>query len=363
MASIKKNRSEAENLFLFLLGMLIAGLSLLPSPAKSQTIQTAPKTEKAANAPTCKGMTKAGQPCKMHTRDESGFCRHHNPNKPAASATGEGKAGTEAATCKGFTKIGLPCKLKTSHSSGFCRHHNPSQPEPQKSQSALLALLAALGFLWRRPSEEYGQEKSGALCLIPPSLAGKNWSEIEEAALLGQDSAAIRCYSLHERAADILQKMQVEIFEVPALFAAWEAARPEGTAKEARARAKWVAADMASTSHNARDCAMWLALAEQRAKDSGAAGYFLINEGRRFSVYTTDERGEAARFWPVESEGDTLRKAFGFSKNPRSVWPAYTANARGGGMDEALSALGQFRGQAKLLGVNLWQPTTRLVIR
>ena len=64
----------------------------------------------------CKGITKAGNQCKISVKSGTELCWRHDPNyvkKVVAAST----------VCTSKTAVGLPCKVKTRHESGICHHH------------------------------------------------------------------------------------------------------------------------------------------------------------------------------------------------------------------------------------------------
>lgn len=93
------------------------------------------KTEnKAAESAQCKGITKAGERCKLKTLNVSGYCFHHegqiNSDNPNGNSEGLGshpaapsKSSSNSVQCSGITKAGSRCKRMTTNPSGTCYQH------------------------------------------------------------------------------------------------------------------------------------------------------------------------------------------------------------------------------------------------
>ncbi len=65
-----------------------------------------------AQSPTCKGVTKAGKPCKQTFLDSSGYCRYHNPNRILCAHPG--------------------CHVPVKAKGEYCRYHAPHAVHIQK---------------------------------------------------------------------------------------------------------------------------------------------------------------------------------------------------------------------------------------
>ena len=72
----------------------------------------------AQDKPTCSGLTKKGEPCKLVVWKESALCWRHNPNYIKDMVA-------QSTICTATTATGLSCKMKTRHESGICFHHRP----------------------------------------------------------------------------------------------------------------------------------------------------------------------------------------------------------------------------------------------
>jgi hypothetical protein len=63
-----------------------------------------------AQRPTCKGTTKAGQPCKSTIVLKSGYCRSHDPNQPK---------------CAFIKADKTRCKIAVNKAGELCHVHQP----------------------------------------------------------------------------------------------------------------------------------------------------------------------------------------------------------------------------------------------
>lgn len=98
--------------FITVLALSIALICAGYLSGRAQTTQTAENTVKTIK--TCKGMTKAGEPCKA-TMIIKGteFCNAHNP---------------DAIKCSGQTSKKEPCKMTVKVAGLFCRFHEATKP-------------------------------------------------------------------------------------------------------------------------------------------------------------------------------------------------------------------------------------------
>jgi hypothetical protein len=74
----------------------------------------------------CKGITAAGEQCKLTTRNANGYCHLHQ--KQASD--------TLQLQCKGKDIDGAQCNLKTSNPNGYCDLHQAQAPVTQPAQQA-----------------------------------------------------------------------------------------------------------------------------------------------------------------------------------------------------------------------------------
>jgi len=78
-------------------------------------------SSKSASASQCKGTTQKGARCKNRTKNESGYCYHHEGQ--ATGVFSKPAVRTTSVRCSATTNAGTRCKRKTKSANGRCWQH------------------------------------------------------------------------------------------------------------------------------------------------------------------------------------------------------------------------------------------------